>query len=1178
MKKTACTITLLLLCNILHGAAAADDAAERGFLRVENKRFVFADGTTFLPRGFTIERIDYLDGAEEFEEFWQLTPAQWLDRLAGAGVNFFRVNVPHMPERADAELVKRNLGWLLEECEQRGIYLCLGIQHGINATQTDAFRQRVDFYIEHFGEHRNLAMWELNPSGGQQAVEELARYLKQADAHKRPVGLQQRGTFGNKRNIQDADWATSEEINWLFYSWGNSSFKIGIDEIFQDSHVALLGRIPRIEFFSGPSVLGLQPGRHHRVDVDTPGFHEGQFNTVTLRHELWCATGMFTANLIPTCGLGQGREHLRANFDEVLKAMVELNSVLKETVDADDWDAAKITRTPGWDQHVMASDGKRVLMHCSGQLDGGTVGYMGYRIPMPDLQPGLYEVRWYSLLTGKLLSVSEERIGNPEKYEVPAVVSPGGPVILYVRPIEITPYVEHEEYDETKLAENLLEFTGGRRVRIAWNGNTASATDPQNGLIVFDTEEGQSRVLAEGLSLAFITADGSAVVANEMLDGVNQGCWLISWDGTTRTKLLSGRYAFAMSSWLDPETDIEWLYVGDNNSTPWEDSQGRSDKVYRHRLDNIEHRELVWDAGPAGPWFRLSADGLYAGGSFPFNRMGVADLKAGTWREYGRDCNGAIAPDNSYQFFHLEGNHRAISFYDFGGRNRRSIAVNNQPAVAERDSAWLTSWSSDVRFMTCMSPEHGNSDIYIGRFEEDFTRIEKWVRVTGNEARDGGSYAWIEPADDAADDGQLVNARVREILAEDNTTGAIRGVIEQAKNNDAGSRIAAQVLQRLEGHAAIELAKAEAAAVVNAAEAAQLYRALAERFDGLDAADTARARLRELDTRWLLRRDKLVLMWQTANLPALAFDAQGRRIQNFSLDIIGNARLGRFYNMIPKSGGFHASGADEHIVAAVKESNEFTFQCRITAPVEAPEALVSVIRWRNNFSIMQQGSQLFFDVNTSAGSNTLTLDGVEPGSSVIITLAVRNGMIELFSGENMVGKHEVRGDLSTWQPGALVFGSNSPDEAAWLGKLEGIAIHAAALDADTIAQDARNYTAIVEKREQAAPVERLRIRGRLSAKSPAPPFEEIAPYTRNLSVYEYEVEEVLSGGYDGEKIYVAHWTLMDRQFTPAAGRETGKVYELVVEPLDAHPQLEPERLSDTLDYVLEYDLYYDVAN
>ena len=73
----------------------------------------------------------------------------------------------------------------------------------------------------------------------------------------------------------------------------------------------------------------------------------------------------------------------------------------------------------------------------------------------------------------------------------------------------------------------------------------------------------------------------------------------------------------------------------------------------------------------------------------------------------------------------------------------------------------------------------------------------------------------------------------------------------------------------------------------------------------------------------------------------------------------------------------------------------------------------------------------------------------------------------------------------------------------------------------------------------------------------------------------YEVVRVISGSYRQKKIMAAHWVIEDGQVLENAKREKGKTYQMVLEPLDDHPELEGERLimdSDEFKLTLYYEL------
>jgi hypothetical protein len=108
-------------------------------------------------------------------------------------------------------------------------------------------------------------------------------------------------------------------------------------------------------------------------------------------------------------------------------------------------------------------------------------------------------------------------------------------------------------------------------------------------------------------------------------------------------------------------------------------------------------------------------------------------------------------------------------------------------------------------------------------------------------------------------------------------------------------------------------------------------------------------------------------------------------------------------------------------------------------------------------------------------------------------------------------------------------------------------------------------------------IPRLNLKGKLVRMAPVPDAAKIAPYTQALAVGEYEVTGVLQGEYKEKTVNVAHWGMLNRQPQPVAARKAGEVFDLLIEPFEKQPQLEPEYLADT-DRDPGGALYYDVEN
>jgi hypothetical protein len=104
---------------------------------------------------------------------------------------------------------------------------------------------------------------------------------------------------------------------------------------------------------------------------------------------------------------------------------------------------------------------------------------------------------------------------------------------------------------------------------------------------------------------------------------------------------------------------------------------------------------------------------------------------------------------------------------------------------------------------------------------------------------------------------------------------------------------------------------------------------------------------------------------------------------------------------------------------------------------------------------------------------------------------------------------------------------------------------------------------------------RLVLNVRLSRTTTIPDPKAILPYRHALVVNEYDVMDVIQGKYAPTTIRIAQWVIRDSKVLPNAKRLPGAAFTLTVEPYDAHPELEGERLlSDVEQSTLP--LYYDV--
>ncbi|HYG76366.1 MAG TPA: PA14 domain-containing protein [Planctomycetota bacterium] len=286
-----------------------------------------------------------------------------------------------------------------------------------------------------------------------------------------------------------------------------------------------------------------------------------------------------------------------------------------------------------------------------------------------------------------------------------------------------------------------LRGIAGRHVRLVWfrrkkdNSDLRGWNKEKNfDLMCFDTRGGGERVLIGGVSgynetVPRFTADGEWVIFSTSRWNVG----VIPFAGGEPELVATGQLADVAR---DPETKIDWAYVFTGRA--------RNQPIVRYNIHDLNHREPVW-VKESNSFFRVSGDGKFAGGQFPWPKAGVADLTSKTWKYYGEGCWAGIAPDSSHMFMLLLGNHRALRIFDGDGTNERQIPVNQMPGVRGRE-VFCPVWTNDVRFLTLTAPfdPEGDPDVYLGRFDPSFTGIECWARVGVAGKADVAASAWLD--------------------------------------------------------------------------------------------------------------------------------------------------------------------------------------------------------------------------------------------------------------------------------------------------------------------------------------------------------------------------------------------------------------------------------------------------
>ena len=295
---------------------------------------------------------------------------------------------------------------------------------------------------------------------------------------------------------------------------------------------------------------------------------------------------------------------------------------------------------------------------------------------------------------------------------------------------------------------------GNARTRVVWVQHMGDGQDVEWGgnerLMGLDTRDGQGeRVILGALgnyAKPLITPRGDRVVYS---DRIRRKVYVVNWDGSGLRELFGG---FGVAVWKDPRDGREWIYYGLE-----ETQEEHVPAVYRTLLDKPGAGELVWNRTLVSvDSFQLSADGRMASGVFPWPNGGVAELPNGSLKKLGTGCWASLAPDNSYAFWIFDSAHRNLFIDDISGEQGRWVNINGAPGI-DGYEVYHPRWSNDPRVMAMTGPYKVGSganriagggrevEIYVGRFNADFTAIESWWQVTNNDRGDFFPDVWLGP-------------------------------------------------------------------------------------------------------------------------------------------------------------------------------------------------------------------------------------------------------------------------------------------------------------------------------------------------------------------------------------------------------------------------------------------------
>ena len=328
-------------------------------------------------------------------------------------------------------------------------------------------------------------------------------------------------------------------------------------------------------------------------------------------------------------------------------------------------------------------------------------------------------------------------------------------------------------------AADIRSFTGAP-TRVVWiqdAGDKANvySEHPSIRLMGYDTEDGKGeRAILPDIgwyAKPLLTADGKRVVYADLTDHTVD---VVNFDGTGKRQILKNDEAYKYdehayvddSVWTDPKNGVTWVYA-----LVMEQRDGKPAPVIRrYQLDHPEVSELIWDKTPVF-MFMVSGDGRVASGGIldgGNSSQGLFTLPNGSYLVRHNGCWPSMSPDGSHRMWVFSGSHNGVGIYEptnRSGATTSHLVLFAAPGLVTQggDEMYHPRWTNNIHFLAMDAPfPHkawnfksdekipidvaANVEIYIGKFKDDFTGIERWIQVTHNKLGDYWPNVWIKPS------------------------------------------------------------------------------------------------------------------------------------------------------------------------------------------------------------------------------------------------------------------------------------------------------------------------------------------------------------------------------------------------------------------------------------------------
>ncbi|HEY5744432.1 MAG TPA: LamG-like jellyroll fold domain-containing protein, partial [Terrimicrobiaceae bacterium] len=507
---------------------------------------------------------------------------------------------------------------------------------------------------------------------------------------------------------------------------------------------------------------------------------------------------------------------------------------------------------------------------------------------------------------------------------------------------------------------------------------------------------------------------------------------------------------------------------------------------------------------------------------------GVAHLPDVTWRKHRDGCWPAMAPDDSYISWTFDGPHRNLFMTRMGEEESWKVNISHAPGVKDFE-VYHPRWSNDVRYMVMTGPYTAGDrkiklwdggegvEIYLGKFNKELRGMDSWLKLTKSRMGEFFPDLWIAG-------GENRSSKFKSQTA-----------ISNAVNSKLGRLVTAL---------------------------------------GVQSEDT-----------WPGSRKELLFQWRD-NRDSQFVNGSGHARQ-VNLKAEGGARFGPNGEMHILGGAFIPDGSfNKEIRDACAKSDQITIEAIIRSsrvPQFGPARIISLSRStsKRNFTLGQENDRLVLRLQTSKTNKNgmdFRLASIEPRTSYHLIVTYKPGLLVCYINGKLATHTKLeKGSFDKWQGSSysLIFGNEVGGVRPWEGYLDGVAIYGRFVEP----QEAGKKFALADARIVKRPrIERKMVKAEMLQKVDSPAPETITPYRRALVINRYKIRETSDSELLNQTVQVAEWALLDAKVPSSyANVKPGEVLELNLEPYEAHPQLESERIASDMPS-LDEELYYSVSS